>query len=91
MLSFPTVPQVDLRNAGGVNATFANGSLTLNYVLGESRFVSITSSGISAVIVILDKATALQWHAPDITGSGTFGNFFSIGTNQRYHRSHQLC
>ncbi|KAF8892186.1 glycosyl hydrolases family 35-domain-containing protein [Infundibulicybe gibba] len=43
--------------------------------------VPITSGGVSIVLILMDKATANKWNAPIISGSGNFGQFFSVGTN----------
>lgn len=61
-----------------MTAKFADGTLTLSYTLEGSQFVRLDG----LVVILLDKATAYQWHAPLIPGKGTFGNFFSVGTNQ---------
>ncbi|KAJ7714217.1 glycoside hydrolase family 35 protein [Mycena metata] len=79
---FSSAPNVDLAGVSGVSSTFSNGTLVLNYSVNGSAFVPITLGTTSIVAVILDKPTANQWHAPVIAGSGTFGNFFSIGSNQ---------
>ncbi|TFK39704.1 glycoside hydrolase family 35 protein [Crucibulum laeve] len=65
-----------------ITSTFANGTFTLSYTLSGSQFIPITGNGNSLVIVLMDKATANKWHAPVIPASGTFGNFFSVGTNE---------
>ncbi|KAF8078179.1 glycoside hydrolase family 35 protein [Lyophyllum atratum] len=65
-----------------VISSFSNGTLTLNYSLNGVQFITITSGGNTVVAIILDKATANTWHAPIIPGSGDFGEFFSLGTNQ---------
>ncbi|KAJ7714180.1 glycoside hydrolase family 35 protein [Mycena metata] len=79
---FSSAPNVNLAGVSGVSSTFSNGTLVLNYSVNGSAFVPITLGTTSIVAVILDKPTANQWHAPVIAGSGTFGNFFSIGSNQ---------
>ncbi|KAF7365411.1 Beta-galactosidase [Mycena venus] len=79
---FNSAPTVDLAAANGVSSSFSNGTLVLSYTLNGSSFVTITLGTTSIVAIILDKPTANQWHAPIIAGPGTFGNFFSIGTNQ---------
>ena len=56
----------------------------MNYVLDGAQYVSIASGDTSVVLVLLDKATANRWHAPLIPGIGPFGNYFSVGTNQRF-------
>ncbi|KAF7346101.1 Beta-galactosidase [Mycena sanguinolenta] len=52
------------------------------YTLSGSSFVPITLGSANIVAIILDKATANQWHAPIIAGPGPFGNYFSIGSNE---------
>ncbi|KAJ7043887.1 glycoside hydrolase family 35 protein [Mycena alexandri] len=79
---FSSAPKVNLAGVSGVSSTFSNGTLVLNYSVNGSAFVPITLGTTSIVAVILDKPTANQWHAPIIAGSGTFGNFFSVGSNQ---------
>ncbi|KAJ7175440.1 glycoside hydrolase family 35 protein [Mycena filopes] len=79
---FSSAPKVSLAGISGVTSTFANGTLVLNYAVNGSAFVPITFGKTSVVAVIMDKPTANQWHAPIIVGSGTFGNFFSVGSNQ---------
>lgn len=66
-----------------VNQTISGSNLTLEYLLEGSSFVTILLGGKSLVVLILDKETALQWHAPDLTNAVAFGNYFSIGTNSR--------
>ncbi len=72
----------NLQDAPGATATFSDGRLTLQYTLKGSQFIPIQLQSTKFVVILLDKATAYQWHAPIIEGSGTFGNFFSIGTNE---------
>ncbi|KAJ7069972.1 glycoside hydrolase family 35 protein [Mycena amicta] len=80
---FPSAPTVISSSpAAGIASTFANGTLTLNYGLNGSSFVTITQGSTKIVAVILDKSTANQWHAPLIAGEGAFANYFSIGSNQ---------
>ncbi|GLB41894.1 putative beta-galactosidase, domain 3 [Lyophyllum shimeji] len=69
-------------NPPTVTSSFSNGTLTLNYSLAGSQFVTITSGSNVIVAIVLDKATANTWHAPTIPGSGPFKEFFSVGTNQ---------
>ncbi len=66
-----------------VTHTISSSSTTLNYLLHGSNFVNITFRNKSVVVMILDKETALQWHAVDIPGQGVFKDYFSIGTNNR--------
>ncbi|KAJ6523799.1 hypothetical protein B0H10DRAFT_1974885 [Mycena sp. CBHHK59/15] len=54
------------------------------YTLNGSTFIPMKSGDTSIVVVLLDKQTANQWHAPIIAGSGEFGNFFSVGSNETY-------
>ncbi|KAJ6557263.1 glycoside hydrolase family 35 protein [Mycena vulgaris] len=79
---FDSAPNVNLVGLSGVTASFSNGTLVLSYTLSGSAFVPITFGKTSIVVILLDKATANQWHAPIIPGPGPFGNFFSIGTNE---------
>ncbi|KAJ6584740.1 glycoside hydrolase family 35 protein [Mycena capillaripes] len=79
---FDSEPTVNLAGTSGVTSTFSNGTLVLSYTLNGSAFVPITLGKTRIVAMILDKATANQWHAPLIAGPGPFGNYFSIGTNE---------
>jgi hypothetical protein len=83
MFSFDNAPQIDLSNALGVAATTTNSTLTLNYVTGSPAWIRVSiGQEATIVIVIMDKVAAGSWHAPVIAASGTFGNYFSIGTNE---------
>ncbi|KAG6811873.1 hypothetical protein H0H92_005449 [Tricholoma furcatifolium] len=77
---FGTAPRVS--GPSTVLSSYANGTLTLSYTLNGSQFVTIENGEKTIVAVILDKATASNWHAPVIPGSGNFGEYFSVGTNQ---------
>ncbi|KAJ7264004.1 glycoside hydrolase family 35 protein [Mycena haematopus] len=79
---FNSAPNVNLAGTSGVSSTFSNGTLVLSYTLNGSSFVPITLDKTRIVAMILDKPTANQWHAPIIAGPGSFGNFFSIGSNE---------
>ncbi|KDR80837.1 hypothetical protein GALMADRAFT_135938 [Galerina marginata CBS 339.88] len=74
-------PVLNLSAFPNVSSRFANGLLTLNYAAGGSQAISIQNGNEALVLVIMDKATAYTWHAPILAGTGTFGNYFSIGTN----------
>ncbi|KAG6888064.1 hypothetical protein C0995_010839 [Termitomyces sp. Mi166 len=80
---FTSVPVVS--TSSSVSSGFTNGTLIISYsLLSGSQFITIQSTNQSTVVVIvLDKITANTWHAPVIAGEGDFGQFFSIGTNQR--------
>ena len=87
-LTFPGPPSADLTNAPGVSLTQGSGSLTFNTVIESTTSIPVkVNNRVSTVLIITDKATAGTWHAPVIAGSGTFGNYFSIGTNQTYELS----
>ncbi|THV02543.1 glycoside hydrolase family 35 protein [Dendrothele bispora CBS 962.96] len=75
-------PTVDLSDAPNASSTFSNGALMLNYTLEESHFVSIQINGKPITVILMDKAVANEWHAPVISAEGTFGNYFSVGTNE---------
>ncbi|KAJ6509031.1 glycoside hydrolase family 35 protein [Mycena sanguinolenta] len=79
---FDSAPNVNLAGTSGVSSTFSDGTLVLSYTLSGSSFVPITLGSTSIVAIILDKATANQWHAPIIAGPGSFGNYFSVGSNE---------
>ncbi|KAI0339557.1 glycoside hydrolase family 35 protein [Trametopsis cervina] len=83
MLTFSDDPIVDLSDAHGAAASISNNTLTVNHILGPTAWIPVTV-GVqrSTVLIIMDKATASNWHAPVIPGSNEFGNYFSIGTNQ---------
>ncbi|KAI0091585.1 glycoside hydrolase family 35 protein [Irpex rosettiformis] len=81
--TFSGAPSANLANAPGVSISVESSSLTLNTVVSSTVWVTVTvSNRVSTVLVVTDKATAGSWHAPVIPGSGTFGNYFSIGTNE---------
>ncbi|KAJ3760155.1 glycoside hydrolase family 35 protein [Lentinula raphanica] len=82
VISFETQPTVDLSNAPNVNATFSNGTLALQYLLEGSQFVTIENDKAKLVVMIMDKTVANSWHAPLLSGSGAFDNYFSIGSNE---------
>ena len=84
VLTFSSQPQVDLRNAPGVKSVVSQNTVTLNYVLGEPAFTTIKAGGKTTVVGTMQKETALNWHVVDLPEPGTFGNYFSIGTNRRY-------
>lgn len=77
---FATAPVVT--STPSVTSTYASGTLIINYVLGDPQFISIVSGNNTIVLVVMDKTRANTWHAPVIPGVGTFGQFFSVGTNQ---------
>jgi len=64
-----------------VLSNFADGLLTLHYTLTGIQLVNIVAAGNKINLLIMDKLTAYTWHAPVIAESGTFGNFYSVGTN----------
>ncbi|KAJ7644336.1 glycoside hydrolase family 35 protein [Roridomyces roridus] len=72
----------DLTGLSGVASSSVNGTLVLDYSLNGTVFVPITLGESKIVAILLDKDTANQWHAPVIPGSGNFGNFFSVGSNE---------
>lgn len=84
VFNFVSTPTVDLSNAPGVISKISGNHLTLNYMLQGFGVTTITVGTNKVHVVIMDKTTALQWHASDIAGKGDFGAHFSIGTNQRY-------
>lgn len=74
-----------------VSSDFSNGILTISYPLSNgSQFITIQHDQSTVVVIVLDKFTANTWHAPVIAGEGDFGQFFSIGTNQRLATSWML-
>ncbi|KAJ7729673.1 glycoside hydrolase family 35 protein [Mycena maculata] len=77
-----SLAKADLTGLSGVSSSILNGSLVLNYSLNGTVFVPITFGETNIVAILLDKETAYQWHAPIIEGPGSFGNFFSVGTNE---------
>ncbi|CAL1714365.1 unnamed protein product [Somion occarium] len=82
VFNFVSTPTVDLSNAPGVISKISGNHLTLNYMLQGFGVTTITVGTNKVHVVIMDKTTALQWHASDIAGKGDFGAHFSIGTNQ---------
>jgi hypothetical protein len=79
---FDSKPTVNLSNASNINSTFSNGTLTLQYLLDGSQFVTIEHDNSAIVVIIMDKTVANQWHAPVIPGVGSFSDHFSIGSNE---------
>ncbi|PPQ68112.1 hypothetical protein CVT26_005733 [Gymnopilus dilepis] len=72
-------PTLDLSKLPNVSSRFSNGLLTLNYAVGGSQLVTIEDGNRTIGVVILDKRTAYNWHAPILAKQATFGNYFSIG------------
>ncbi|KAJ7589475.1 glycoside hydrolase family 35 protein [Mycena floridula] len=79
---FSSAPTVDLTIAPRTSSNHSAGLLTLSYTLQGTQFITIQSGSTKIVALILDKPTALQWHAPVVPSTAPFGNFFGIGTNQ---------
>ncbi|KAH8834879.1 glycoside hydrolase family 35 protein [Flagelloscypha sp. PMI_526] len=65
-----------------VQLSSENGVVTIRYALGVAQFLHLDIGGGGISVIILDKETAYAWHAPIIPAQGTFGNYFSIGTNE---------
>ncbi|KAF7798724.1 hypothetical protein EIP86_009949 [Pleurotus ostreatoroseus] len=82
VLQFSSAPRVSVSNGSSVSYTIADNTITLNYALGSVEYVSVDLSGSTVILALMAKETASQWHAPMIPGEGTFGNYFSIGTNE---------
>ena len=82
VLQFSSAPRVSVSNGSSVSYTIADNTITLNYALGSVEYVSVDLSGSTVILALMAKETASQWHAPVIPGEGTFGNYFSIGTNE---------
>ncbi|KAF5389137.1 hypothetical protein D9757_004987 [Collybiopsis confluens] len=79
---FSSKPTVNLGGAPNTTSTFSNNTLTLQYSLNGSQFVTISNGNSKIVVVILDKTAANQWNAPVLpSSSGSFPNHFSIGSN----------
>lgn len=84
MIKFSVAPTFDLKNSPNVSVAFpSTTTVVMNYSLSGSQFIPITAGDTSVVVILMDKPTANKWHAPIIAGSGTFDQFFSVGTNQR--------
>ncbi|KAJ3852093.1 glycoside hydrolase family 35 protein [Lentinula lateritia] len=79
---FDSEPTVDVNNASNVNSTFSNGTLTLQYLLNGSQFVTVKHGNLTLVAIIVDKTVANRWHAPVLPGNGEFRNYFSVGSNE---------
>lgn len=84
---FSTPPQVNMTNVQNASAAQSTvngtGIFMLNYVLAGSQSISIQTKTSNLTVILMDKATANQWHAPIIpNASQGFGNFFGVGTNQ---------
>ncbi|KAH7924781.1 glycoside hydrolase family 35 protein [Leucogyrophana mollusca] len=83
-IQFADRPTVDLTSAPNANvqSSYVNGTLTLNYELNASAgSPAAVRLGTNLVLLIMDRDSAAQWHAPVINGGGTFEAYFSIGTN----------
>ncbi len=81
-MQFSSAPRITVSSGSGVSYAIANNTVTLNYELGSGEYVFVDLAGSTVVLALMDKETALQWHAPVVHGQGTFGNYFSLGTNQ---------
>ncbi|TFK71435.1 glycoside hydrolase family 35 protein [Pluteus cervinus] len=79
---FSSAPSASLGDAPGVTTNYSNGTFTINYTLNGIHFVPITLGTTAVTVVLMDKASANNWHAPIIPAAGNFGNFFSVGTNE---------
>ncbi|KAH7914518.1 glycoside hydrolase family 35 protein [Hygrophoropsis aurantiaca] len=82
---FNQQPTVDLTAASNANVTwnYENDALTLNYDLTSSYGTpSVVRLNSDLVLLIMDRDSAAQWHAPVIDGNNDFGAYFSIGTNE---------
>ncbi|TDL23439.1 glycoside hydrolase family 35 protein [Rickenella mellea] len=66
----------------GVTSTVSGNLVTLNYNLNGVQHATITAGTATIQVIMVDKATAYNWHFPVIAGTGTFANYFSVGTNQ---------
>ncbi|KAF5362341.1 hypothetical protein D9756_002224 [Leucocoprinus leucothites] len=77
--TFTSAPTVSAPTS--VVSNFTGGVLTLHYTLSGIQPVTISAGRNKINVLIMDKATANTWHAPVIAESGTFGNYFSVGTN----------
>ena len=82
VLQFTSPPRVRVSNGSSVSYTISNNTITLNYALESVEYVFVDLPGSTVILAAMAKETASQWHAPVIPGQGTFGNYFSIGTNE---------
>ncbi|OBZ69864.1 putative beta-galactosidase A [Grifola frondosa] len=82
LFQFHSEHSVNLTNAPAVAAISTNDTVTLNYQLGPSKYVSVNTGGRTIVVLLLSKETAGQWHVPVIPSNSNFGEYFSVGTNQ---------
>ncbi|KAJ3555978.1 hypothetical protein NM688_g2283 [Phlebia brevispora] len=81
-LTFSSPPRISVSSGSGVSYSVVGNAVTLNYGLGSPEYVFLDLPGSTVEIILMDKGTASQWHAPVIPSQGTFGNYFSIGMNQ---------
>ncbi|EGO22566.1 glycoside hydrolase family 35 protein [Serpula lacrymans var. lacrymans S7.9] len=81
---FASEPDVNIINTSDthISTSYTDGTLTLNYNLVASMPVAVVGIGEDVKLLIMDKASAAQWHAPLIEGSGAFSNYFGVGTNE---------
>ncbi|KZV68017.1 glycoside hydrolase family 35 protein [Peniophora sp. CONT] len=80
VLKFDGEPTVDLTEAPAATSSYEDGLLILNYALDGDQYIDIEGNS-TFTVVILDKTSAYNWHAPILAGEGDFPNFFSIGSN----------
>ncbi|KDR78586.1 hypothetical protein GALMADRAFT_244026 [Galerina marginata CBS 339.88] len=74
-------PVLNLSAFPNISSRSANGLLTLNYAVGGVKVVPIQNGNNTLTVIIMDKNTAKKWHAPILSATGTFADYFSIGTN----------
>ena len=84
VLTFNSRPSVDTKTAPGVQSSVSGNTVTLTYTLGSPAFTRISFGFKTVVVGTMAKETALNWHAVDLPNGGSFGNYFSLGTNSRY-------
>ena len=83
MLKFDGEPTVGLTEAPTATSAYENGLLYVNYVLDGDQYIEVEGKS-SITIIVLDKNSAYNWHAPIVPGDGDFPNFFSVGSNASY-------
>ncbi|VDB90643.1 unnamed protein product [Peniophora sp. CBMAI 1063] len=80
VLKLDNEPTVSLTEAPTATSAYEDGLLYLNYALDGDQYIDVEGNS-STTIIVLDKKSAYNWHAPILPGDGDFPNFFSIGSN----------
>ncbi|KAI0318758.1 glycoside hydrolase family 35 protein [Amylostereum chailletii] len=82
MFKLANIPTVTITEASTASTSFADGLLTVNFGLKGTQYIDIDGNDVALTLVVLEKAVANEWHAPVIAAEGTFGAYFSVGSNE---------